>query len=198
MSQRKVKGVTISLKTIDHLFFAPEVNPFAEDELELLGEPALLRFLKRTESSFLGRGRKIRLTILLPPDQLTPDLPEKVAASIRHYCQAHIVDNRLQIRRIFWSGMRSLPLGLVFLGVSMGLSAMFNSQVLTFIPDGLNSLFAEGLVIIGWIALWNPAGTLLYDWLPFWHANHVYHNLMAMDIRFQPHPPLGKNGATQL
>jgi hypothetical protein len=196
MSQRKVKDVTISLKTIDHLFFAPEVNPFAEDELELLGEPALLRVVKREESGF--RGRKIRLTVLLPPDQLTPDLPEEVEATIRRYCQTRIVDNRLEIRRILWSGLRALPFGLVFLGVSMGLSAMFNSQVLTFIPDGLNRLFAEGFVIIGWIALWNPVGILLYDWVPVWHDNEVYHYLMAMDIRFQPQPPLGNNRATQL
>ena len=70
MNQSKVKDVTISLKTIEHLFIAPGVNPFAEAEVELLGEPALLRVLKRTEPGFFRRGGQIRLTVLLPPDQI--------------------------------------------------------------------------------------------------------------------------------
>ena len=66
MSQSKVKDVTLSLKTIDHLFMAPEANPFAEEEVELLGEPALLRVMKKMEPGFFRRGGKVRLTILLP------------------------------------------------------------------------------------------------------------------------------------
>ena len=42
MSQSQVKDVTISLNTIEQLFVAPVVNPFAENEVELLGEAALL------------------------------------------------------------------------------------------------------------------------------------------------------------
>ena len=193
MSQSKVKDIALSLKTIDHLFIAPEVNPSSAEEIELLGEPALLRVLKRMEPGFFIRGGKVRLTVLLPPDQITPDLPEQVDAAIQRFCQAKIADNRLQIRRTFGAGLRGLPFGLIFLGVSMGLSAMFNSQVLTFIPDGLNNLFAEGFVVFGWIALWNPVGAFLYDWVPFWRANQVYHYMMTMDIRFQPQPPLDRD-----
>ena len=80
MSQSKVKDVTICLKNIEHLFVAPEINPFAGEEVELLGEPALLRVLKNAEPGFIRRGGQIRLTVLLPPDQLTPDLPAQVDA----------------------------------------------------------------------------------------------------------------------
>ena len=67
MSQSEFNDVTISLKTIEQLFIAPEVNPFAEDEVELLGEPALLRVLKRTEPGFFRRGGQIRLDGPAPP-----------------------------------------------------------------------------------------------------------------------------------
>ena len=187
MSQNKVKEVTISLKTVDQLFIAPEVNPFSENEVELLGEPALMRVLKRTEPGFFRRRRyKMRLTVLLPSDQITPDLPAQVDAAPQRYCQARIADNQLQIRRTIWSGLRASPFGLAFLGVSMGLSAMFGSQILTFIPEWLNSLLAEGFVVFGWIALWNPVGAFLYDWVPFRRANQVYQYMMTMEIRFQP------------
>ena len=69
----------------------------------------------------------------------------------------------------------------------------FGNQILTFIPNGLNNLLAEGFVVFGWIALWNPVGSFLYDWVPFWRANQVYHYMMTMDIRFQPQPPLDRD-----
>jgi hypothetical protein len=197
MSQSNVKDVTISLRTVAQLFIAPEVNPFAEDEVELLGEPALLRVLKRTEPGFFRRGGKIRLTVLLPPDQITPDLSDQVDSAIRRYCQARIGDNRLQIRRTIWSGLRALPFGLIFLGVSMGLSAMFDSQVITFIPDGLNNLLAEGFVVFGWIALWNPVSAFIYDWAPFGREIQVYRYMMAMEIRFQPQPILDRYATSE-
>ena len=197
MSQSNVKDVTISLKTIEQLFIAPEVNPFAEDEVELLGEPALLRVLKRTEPGFFRRGGKIRLMVLLPSDQITPDLQEQVDAAIRRYCQARIADNRLQIRRTIWSGLRALPFGLIFLGISMGLSALFNSQLLTFIPDGLNNLLAEGFVVFGWIALWNPVSAFIYDWVPFWREMQVYRYMMAMEIQFRPQPTLDRRPTSE-
>lgn len=47
MSESKVKDVTLSLSIIDHLFVAPEVNPFGEKEVELLAL-GLTRTLKTT------------------------------------------------------------------------------------------------------------------------------------------------------
>lgn len=191
MSQNQINEVSISLKTVDQLFIAPVINPFSEDEVELLGEPALLRVLKRAEPGFFRRRRyKMRLTVLLPPEQVTPGLPEQVDAALRRYCQARIADNRLQVRRTIWSGLRAAPFGLAFLGVSMGLSAMFGSQILTFIPEWLNNLLAEGFVVFGWIALWNPVGAFLYDWVPSWRAIQVYQYMMTMEIRFRPQPSL--------
>ncbi len=192
MSQSKTNDVTITLKTVDQLFIAPEVNPFSTEEVELLGEPALLRVLKKTEPGFF-RGDRMRLTVLLPPDQLAPDLPERVNAAIQRYCQAKITDNQLHIRRTIWTGLRALPFGLVFLGASMALSTLFSSQTLTFLSAGVNNLFAEGFVVFGWIALWNPVGAFLYDWVPFWRLNQVYHYMMTMEIRFQPQPAVYKN-----
>ena len=90
------------------------------------------------------------------------------------------------------------PFGLIFLGVSMGLSALFSSQMLTFISEGLNNLLSEGLVVFGWIALWNPVNAFLYDWVPLWRANQVYHYMMTMEIRFQPQPPLGRNTTSEV
>ena len=198
MSQSKVKDIAVSLKTIDHLFTAPEVNPFSAEEMELLGEPALLQVMKKMEPGFFRRGGKVRLTILLPPDQIAPDLPEQVNTAIRRFCEAHIADNRLHIRRIIWAGLRGFPLGLVFLGICMWLSTVLGNQTITFISEGLNNLLAEGFVVIGWIALWNPVGAFLYDWVPFWRKNQVYQYIMTTDIRFQLQPPLDENITSEM
>jgi len=188
MNQSTVKEISLSLDSVEHLFVAPQFNPFAEKEVELLGQSGLARVLKKMEPGSLRHGVKVRLTVLLPPTQITPDLPERVNKALLRYCQAQIEDNHLRIKRTIWIGLRGFPFGLLFLGVCMGLSATFSSQVLTFIPENLNNLLAEGLIVIGWIALWNPVSAFIYDWVPFWRENQVYRTMMTMDIRFQPSP----------
>ena len=153
-----------------------------------MGQSALARVLKKMEPGSFHRRKQIRLTALLPPDQIMSDLSERVHNALQRYGQARIEDNNLRIKRTIWIGLRGFPFGLLFLGVCMGLSATFGSQVLTFIPENLNNLLAEGLVVIGWIALWNPVSALIYDWVPFRRENQVYRKMMEMDIRFQPQP----------
>ena len=186
MNTDKTKEFTVRLDSIDYLFIAPEVAPFSEKETELLGESALMRVMKKMEPGFFRRRDKVHLNILLPPEKLTPSLPNQVDAALDRFCEARITDNKLRIRRTIWVGLRSLPFGLIFLGISMALSAMFDSQALTFIPERLNRLLGEGFVVIGWIALWNPVGTFLYDWVPFWRENQVYRYMKTMDINLQP------------
>ena len=188
MSKDEIKDITLSVNSIDQLFIAPPLNPFAKDEVELLGQPALMRVFKKMEPDSLRRQKKVRLTLLLPPDQISTDLSERGQNALQRYGQAQIEDNRLRIKRTIWVGLRGFPLGLLFLGVCMGLSATFGSQVITFIPENINSLLAEGLVVIGWIALWNPVSAFIYDWVPFHRENQVYRKMMAMEIRFKPQP----------
>ena len=73
MSKDEVKEITLSINSIDNLFLAPQLDPFSEQEVELLGQSALGRVLKKMEPGSLTHRRTVHLTVLLPPDQITPD-----------------------------------------------------------------------------------------------------------------------------
>jgi len=50
-----------------------------------------------------------------------------------------------------------------------------------------SQIFAEGLTIIGWVALWEPVSELLYDWWPQSRKITLYRNLstILVDIIFE-------------
>jgi hypothetical protein len=41
----------------------------------------------------------------------------------------------------------------------------------------------EGLVILGWVAMWRPLQIFLYDWWPVRHHAQLYQRLAAMPVR---------------
>jgi hypothetical protein len=53
-------------------------------------------------------------------------------------------------------------------------------------PSLFKSILAEGFTIIGWVGLWHPVETLLYDWIPIARENDVYQFIQAMDIEILP------------
>jgi hypothetical protein len=160
------------------------MNPFFNNELEVMGESAFTRILRQLESRSLNS--KMCLTLLLPAEQITPDLGQEVVAAINRYCCLNIQNNKdkLQILRLFcW---RSLLNGLFFLAICMLLSNLFNSQFLLFLPEFIRDIFKEGFTIIGWVGLWHPVEMVLYDWIPIVHTNAIHKFIMTMEINVLP------------
>jgi len=36
------------------------------------------------------------------------------------------------------------------------------------------AIIGESFLIVGWVAMWQPAEILLYDWWPFWQDIRIY------------------------
>ena len=97
MAKLPRQDVVLKLTTIDELFNAPDVNPFSGNEIDVLGEAALMRAARRMLTRRVRHWHEARLVIQLPPDQITPDLQTQTQAAIHRYCAAKIEDNRLTI-----------------------------------------------------------------------------------------------------
>jgi hypothetical protein len=49
--------------------------------------------------------------------------------------------------------------------------------------DGLlRSIASESLVIFGWVAMWRPAETFLYDWLPITRRRRLFRRLAEAEV----------------
>ena len=60
-------------------------------------------------------------------------------------------------------GRLALAIGVLILAACLALAWLLEHRY----PDAATSfVLREGLVIVGWVALWRPAEIFLYDWLP--------------------------------
>ena len=46
-------------------------------------------------------------------------------------------------------------------------------------------LVVEGLSIVGWVGMWQPLQSLLYDWWPAYRDNQIYRRLKDMELAFR-------------
>jgi hypothetical protein len=53
---------------------------------------------------------------------------------------------------------------------------------INYILAALLAIVGQGFVIAGWVAMWQPAEILLYDWWPFRRDMRIYHQIADADI----------------
>lgn len=70
-----------------------------------------------------------------------------------------------------------------FIGLAFLLSYSFYSK---YFGDGvLHGAIEEGLLIIGWVALWKPIEIFLYDWRNEYREFKLYKEALKLDISFK-------------
>jgi hypothetical protein len=179
------QDVILKLNTIGELFNAPDVNPFSENEIDVLGEAALPHAVRQMLARRIRHWHEARLVIQLPPDQITPDLPAQTRAAVRRYCAAKIEDNRLTIRL---SRVRS-AIGLIIVTViSIAVIAvawfLFNT---IFSPrSDAAVVVAASISVFVWVILWNPMDKLLFDWVTPALENRNLRGIMDMELVIEP------------
>ena len=186
MTTPPVKDIVIRLDTIDELFNAPDINPFSDEEVDVLGEPAMMRVVRRLQARRVRNWEGVRLIIALPPDQITPELGARTEQAIRRYSNAKIEDNKLQIRL---SRMRSLiglamvtALSILIIGVAY---LLFNS-VFADASDTVRGIVAASISVFVWVVLWDPMEQLLFDWVQPRIENNILRKLQGIDILIRP------------
>lgn len=180
------KDIVIRLDTIDQLFNAPDVNPFSDEEVDVLGEPALLRAVRRLQAHRIRNWEGVKLILELPPDQITPDLEARSHEALQRYCAAKIEDNKLQIRL---SRVRSLiGLGMVTIIslIVIGLAYLLLNSALENASDALRGVVAASVSVFVWVILWDPMEKLLFDWVEPSQENRILRKLQGVDIDIRP------------
>ena len=125
--------LVVQVGEVRDLFVAPDADPLAQHEGEVMGEPALLRVVRR-----LMAARKMtdtrKLVVLLPGDKIEPGLAERVRAALQRYCTLKLEDNDAQLRLMRREAGRLLLRGMLILLICVGVSSVFRSETVTFLP----------------------------------------------------------------
>jgi hypothetical protein len=173
--------VTLDYKDIAWLFRLPDITPFSED-FQVYSATYGIEFIVnelRANSSL----KRVEATILLPPDQITPDLEGRTREAVRRYCQArsHTLgqDERILRDRI----KRSLVLAVVATVLSVGIGYPLSIE-----EDFVLSLIGNILYFFGWVAIWYPMDAIVFGRRDLQLDVNAYERVMEMQVSIQPDP----------
>ena len=181
------QDVVLKLNTIGELFNAPDIDPFSENAIDVLGEAALPHASRQMLARRIRHWHEARLVIQLPPDQITPDLQTRTQAAVKRYCTAKIADNRLTIRL---SRVRS-AIGLIIVAIIsvavMGVAwLLFNTIFAAQADSTVAALVFASISVFVWVILWDPMEKLIFDWVSPALENRILRGMMDMDLVVEP------------
>jgi hypothetical protein len=179
------QNVVLKLNSIGELFNAPDVNPFTENEIDVLGEAALPHAVRQMLARRIRHWHEARLVIQLPPDQITPELQAQAQAAVRRFCTAKIEDNRLTIRLSRVRSALGLAVVTIISIVVIALAWLLFNTIFSSQSD-VAVVVAACISIFVWVILWDPLEKLIFDWVTPAMENRHLRGIMDMDLIIEP------------
>lgn len=175
MHEPRRTEVTVKVNHLRDLFRERDFDPFA-DEVDSVSSIAKMAQLPHLVSEL----KTLRLRILAPREQITPQTEACLRRALGRYCAHMITDARRKLTAMRWVGTRALVIGLGLF--AMSLAAATGVQRLLWLPEGLRLLTSESLVVAGWVLMWQPLDTLVSGWWPQWQEERTFKAISTMPI----------------
>jgi hypothetical protein len=169
--------IEISLNKLTQLFNSFDPSPFHERDLDRDAEDYIVGSAEEAP-----RQRSLALVIHLPADQMPASgLPDLSQAIHNYFAYRHDQESR-RLRLLFRDGRLALTTGLAFLFCCVLLRELASS----FGNDAASDIFGEGMLIIGWVAMWRPLEIFLYEWVPVRRRCRIFMKLAKMQVIVRP------------
>jgi len=166
--------IEVRLRELNQLFDALDPSPFREKDLDGKAEEYIVESVKELPT-------RAPSALLIHVDQPTSLSEQRVAGdAIRVHFARRSSLLRRDLRRLLHRGVISLGIGVAFLAVFFILAQLLG-QLMG--ESGWATLFREGLIIVGWVAMWRPLEIFLYDWWPIVGQRRLYDRLSGMGVR---------------
>jgi hypothetical protein len=163
--------IDVSASTVAELFSGLDPAPFRHKDLDPQVESYILAAVREV-------GGADRAKIAFHP-------PDEQSTSVAGICLPDAVHNYFAYRewvagedlaRLARTGGVSLVIGLSFLFACLALRQLFRGNGAAGVAIG------EGLLIVGWVALWRPLDIALYDWWPIWLQRRLFAKLKSIPV----------------
>ncbi len=169
--------IEINLSRLAQLFNSFDPSPFHERDLDHDAEEYIVGSAEE-----ISRQRPFALVIHLPADQLPDKGAPSLSEAIHNYFVYRETHERRRLRLLFRDGRIALAIGLTFL-VSC---VLLRGLIFSFGRSAAADSFGEGLLIIGWVAMWRPLEIFLYEWVPLRRRCRILTKLSKMPVVVQP------------
>lgn len=162
--------IEIRLREVRQLFHHLDPAPFREKDLD----PAAEAYIEDAVRE-IGPRQPCKLVVHLPAAELGREEARTLPEAIGHYFAYRARQTRVDLRRLLRRGVASLVIGLVFLFACLSLRRWLTASA-------EYELVGEGLLIIGWVALWRPVEIFLYDWWPILRQQRRFDAVARMPV----------------
>ena len=165
--------IDIKLRNADQLFDGRDPAPFHERDLD---DDAVEYILGAVQE--LPPKARIKMVFWVG-EALPPQIPvDTFVEAVRSHFEYEVDKLRRRIREHVRQGEITLGAGLFVLTLFLTLA-----ELTTLLPSGtLRQILREGLVIIGWVAMWRPLDVLLYDWWPLVRQRRLCSRVVDAEI----------------
>jgi hypothetical protein len=166
--------IDLTLREPRQLFNNLDPAPFHEKDLESNAEQYIIDSLED-----LGAATPTRIVVHLPPAQFDTADARSIPAAIAHYFDYRARRSSRELAALLRTGLISLVIGLLFLAACLGARSLLR------LAGNAHELIAEGLLIMGWVAMWRPIDLFLYDWWPIRRQQRRFQRAatMAVEVR---------------
>ncbi len=164
--------INVQLRELAQLFNSMDPSPFHDRDLDQDAEEYIVSWARE-----LPPTDELELTIHVT-EALTPERSAGVDEAVRRYFDQRAKAKDRELRLLLRLGRRSALVGLLFLSVCLVLAEL----LATFGESTFSAIIKEGLTIAGWVAMWRPLQTYLYDWWPVRAERRILERLARMPV----------------
>lgn len=170
--------IDLRLDHLQQLTDPRDPSPFGHRDLNPEAEDYILAACRELPSR-----DPLALTLWLPASALTPATEERARDAVcfhftwqARYCRERLTEHLRSARHA------------TLLGLAFMMACMLLYNLIGAIDTLLTQTLAEGLMVIGWVALWRPVEMYLYDWWPLRRSSLLMERLSQMPVSLHASP----------
>jgi hypothetical protein len=176
MSTAHSTRINLKLRELNQLFNSMDPSPFIDRDLDHDAEEFIVSSAREAHGS---RSFELVIHLATAPE---PQRATETQEAVQHYFSVRAELKRREFRLLLRRGHSVLAIGLLFLTTCLVLSGMAAKLS----PPALAKVLQEGLIIVGWVAMWKPLEIYLYDWWPLRKEWRDLQRLARMRVRLIP------------
>lgn len=124
---------------------------------------------------------RAKIVITLPKNYESSGHESVIRDAIRSFFEYEIEKTRKEINLVLRQGEFAMFVGVMFLTACLGLAhSLFHNAT-----SVLGLTLHEGLIIMGWVAMWRPIDVFLYAWWPMATRRRYCKKLLRTEIEFR-------------
>lgn len=167
--------IEVRLRDLSQLFDSMDPSPFQERDLSRNAEEYIVDSIKELPS-------RASCALMIYLDQVAglTDGGRSVGDAIRIHFARRSQLLRRKRRELIHRGLISLVIGVAFLTAVFMIAHFIGRRV---DESAWATLLDQGLLIVGWVAMWRPLEIFLYDWWPILSEQRLYDRLSRIEVQ---------------